>query len=203
MKCGIPSVTLEGERSDWVKLLEKIDKFEQFGKEPTAWATLLRPIIRRFVQSFDGEPDLDFWNKVCHRQNRGSGMTHMSGWITAFCVWSNKGNWQGPFLETAYIPTSTPHLELDGVRYSETLNPRNIPIGFCEVDVEVNDNGKKFDCMMVSGHLARKTIGENMDTISPMPAWFMFLKEKCEDLEEVAIQGMIEDIRNGKYASLK
>jgi len=95
LDCGIPSVNLEGEKSDWEKLLARVDKLKEFGTETKAWAALLRPIFRRFVKAFDVEPDTDFWGRVCHYSG-GSGPTYLSGWITAFCVWNNEGKWQGP-----------------------------------------------------------------------------------------------------------
>jgi len=51
--CGIPSVTLEGEKSDWESLLARIDKLSTFGAEPSTWASLLRPILSRFVGAFE------------------------------------------------------------------------------------------------------------------------------------------------------
>ena len=96
LMCGIPSVTLEGEKSDWERLLTRLDKLDSFGEEPKAWAAMLRPILIRFVGAFDGEPDVDFWSRVCHYHSQGSGPSYLSGWITAFCVWSSEGKWQGP-----------------------------------------------------------------------------------------------------------
>ena len=69
--CGIPSVTLEGEKSDWERLLARLDKFDSFGEEPKAWAAMLRPILTRFVRAFEGEPDIDFWSRVCHYHPQG------------------------------------------------------------------------------------------------------------------------------------
>ncbi|KDR69753.1 hypothetical protein GALMADRAFT_160257 [Galerina marginata CBS 339.88] len=195
LDCGIPSVTLEGEKSDWEKLLARLDKLESFGPEPTVWASLLRPILKRFVSAFDGEPDLDFWGKVCHFESGGSGPTWLSGWITAFCVWTSEGKWQGPPmsrpLET-WIPTrgSFP-LTLDDVTY-EIIDSSEVPPGFCEVDVVLDDNGDLFDCLMVSGHLAGKVEGDERDTLRPFPSWFMFIKEECEDPEEVALRKAVE-----------
>ncbi|KAF4618788.1 hypothetical protein D9613_009758 [Agrocybe pediades] len=172
MTCGIPSVTLEGERSDWMKLLERVDKLDMFGKEPTTWASLLRPILCRFVAAFDGEPDIDFWGKVCHHHSMGSGQTYLSGWITAFCVWSNDGKWlKRPFG----LNSGNLELQLDGVGY-RCIDFQDVPTEFCEVDVKLLEDGKEFDCMMVSGHLARLTTGNDMDTVRPMPCWFMFEK---------------------------
>ncbi|KAJ3484795.1 hypothetical protein NLJ89_g11953 [Agrocybe chaxingu] len=99
MYCGIPSVTLEGAKSDWENLLARLDKLPTFGAEPAAWAALLRPILKRFVNAFDGNPDIDFWARVCHYDSGGSGPPYLSGWVTAFCVWDSNGKWQGPSLE--------------------------------------------------------------------------------------------------------
>jgi hypothetical protein len=63
------------------------------------------------------------------------------------------------------------------------INSNDVPVGFCEVDVKVNDNGEEFDCLMVSGHVAHRAEG-NVDTVCPFSAWFMFTKgEPREDKE--------------------
>jgi len=187
LQCGIPSVTLEGEKSDWEKLLARIDKLEEFGVETSAWAALLRPIFRRFIKAFDGEPDTDFWGRVCHYSSGGSGPTYLSGWITAFCVWNNEGKWQGPPIadQTAHQHFQgrgwvSRALTLDGVNYP-TIDSNDVPPGFCEVDVKLDDNGLELECMMVSGHLASFIEGQKRDTIRPVPSWFMFVKAECED----------------------
>ncbi|KDR78612.1 hypothetical protein GALMADRAFT_277996 [Galerina marginata CBS 339.88] len=194
--CGIPSVTLEGEKADWEKLLARVDKFKSFGPEPTIWASLLRPILKRFVSAFDGKPDVDIWGKVCHFHSWGSGPTWLSGWITAFCAWSSEGKWQGPPVSGS-PPTWTSRgsfrLKLDDVTYM-IIDDSGIPPGFCEVDVELNDNGECFDCMMVSGHLASQVVGETRETLKPLPTWFMFIKEECEDPEAVAMRRLWEEI---------
>ncbi|KAF9484824.1 hypothetical protein BDN70DRAFT_849120 [Pholiota conissans] len=178
LQCGIPSVTLEGEKSDWERLLLRIDKLKDFGPEPEIWASLLHPILSRFVTAFDGNPDVEFWNRVCHYKSHGSGETVLTGWITAFCVWDSRGVWMGPPLTGSELRYRSPGeiLVLDGVQYG-AVGAYNLPSGFCDVDVLLNDNGKEFDCMMVSGHLALKTEGEDRDTVRPHPGWLMFIKE--------------------------
>ena len=109
--------------------------------------------------------------------------SYMCGWITAFAVWSKEGKWQGPSLngekaDDTHLPDGDLfQLELDGARY-EVKDADSVPAGYCEVDVELMDNGEKFDCMMVSGHLAQLAGGEEGDTVSPLPSWFMFVKEE-------------------------
>ena len=179
--CGIPSVTLEGEKSDWERLLARLDKLDSFGEEPKIWATLLRPILTRFVRAFDGEPDVDFWSRVCHYHTQGSGRTYLTGWITAFCVWSSQGKWQVPSLSEPprtiklFGGGTVPVLVLDKVSYP-VIRSGDVPEGFCEVDVTLDDNGVTLPCMMASGHLAYSVEGERKDMMRPIPSWFMFVK---------------------------
>lgn len=144
---------------------------------------MLRPIISRFVSAFDGNPDVDFWNRVCHVHPQGSGPSYLSGWITAFCVWTNKGKWLGPQLpspnqESINAKTDKDTLKalvLDSVKYP-IIDTLDVPFGFCDVDIKLDDNGINFDCMMVAGHLASVVGGEHSNSLRPAPAWFMFIK---------------------------
>ena len=83
--CGIPTVTLLGEREDWEFLLKKIDKIPSFSTpgntEPETFTSLLRPVLTRFVSSFAdpaSEETLNFWNIATHRTS-GSGPFFLSG----------------------------------------------------------------------------------------------------------------------------
>jgi hypothetical protein len=114
--CGIPRVTLEGERSDWVNILGRLEKLKEYGLETTAWYHLLRPVISRFVAAFDdptSPANVDFWQRIAHYQPGGSGRgDEYTGWITAFTIFSKEGHWQGHGLnmvrlEISHLLTST------------------------------------------------------------------------------------------------
>ncbi|EJF55565.1 hypothetical protein DICSQDRAFT_164213 [Dichomitus squalens LYAD-421 SS1] len=186
--CGIPSVTLEGERADWQKLLDR----------PAAWTRMLRPILERFVKAFDGKPDVEFWGNVAHAHPNYYGPEDMSGWITALSVWNCQGRWQGRPLEEVTNPREVPDAEereklsprdkdklerryvLDGISYP-ALSQTQMAEGFCEVDVLLDDNGQRFDCVMVAGHVAIAVSGSaesQRDTLSPSPEWFIYIKRK-------------------------
>src|SRR3984957_10703646 len=101
LRCGIPRVTLEGEKADWENILNRLEKLKEYGLQTVTWYYLLHPVITRFVKAFDS-PDapenLDFWSKVAHYEGGGSGPTWLHGWITAFCVFGDEGKWLGvPF----------------------------------------------------------------------------------------------------------
>ncbi|KAG1754475.1 hypothetical protein EDB19DRAFT_1925451 [Suillus lakei] len=101
LRCGIPLVTLLGERHDWEVILERLERLKLYSIETIAWYHLLHPIISRFVAAFDAPSspqNLDFWSKVAHYEGGGTGPTYLSGWITAFCVFNEQGVWQGPPL---------------------------------------------------------------------------------------------------------
>ncbi|KAJ7660166.1 hypothetical protein DFH06DRAFT_1472257 [Mycena polygramma] len=81
--CGIPRVTLEGERSDWVNILGRLEKLKEYGIETTAWYHLLRPVIARFVAAFDdpaSPANVDFWQRIAHHTVGISGNDRYTGW---------------------------------------------------------------------------------------------------------------------------
>ncbi|KAJ2893905.1 uncharacterized protein MKZ38_008129 [Zalerion maritima] len=64
LTCGIPSLALLGEKADWEDFMGRLDKLPRLGEEPTQWTALLRPVLTRFVATFDNPEDRevnDFW----------------------------------------------------------------------------------------------------------------------------------------------
>jgi hypothetical protein len=161
--CGLPSVTLLGEKSDWKQIFHKIERLSSFGEEPTQWLTILRPVIKRIVASFDdpnGEETRDFWQKIAHESGGGSGPTYLSGWITAFCFWGNDGKCYRVFDQNPpekkdtmdSMGEETPVLQLDDARYHR-VETDQIPSGTATVPVRLNDFGKITETIMFAGSL--------------------------------------------------
>lgn len=202
LTCGIPEVTVLGTKEDYEDILRRLDKFDEFGKETTVFAALLRPIIRELVEVFNvnsrdpnAAQNTDFWSRICHYKRMGSGPDSISGWVTAFYVWNNDGKWQGPNLNAFSKPISDeerlaaatsggnrshPLLFLDNARYP-SIETAMIPNGFCEVDVVVDEFGAEYNCVMVAGHVGFTISGERNDTLQPSPQWFMFEKEEVQE----------------------
>lgn len=69
---------------------------------------------------------------------------------------------------------------LDGIPYP-TVQFKDIPAGYCEVDVIVDDAEQLFPCTMIAGHVASvataKDPGGPLDTLAPAPQWFIIQKE--------------------------
>ncbi|KAJ7886304.1 hypothetical protein B0H13DRAFT_1628012 [Mycena leptocephala] len=201
--CGIPRVTLKGDKSDWVEILRRLEKLKEYGLETTAWYHLLRPVISRFVAAFDApesQDNVDFWQRVAHFHGGGSGPTYVSGWINAFNVFGAEGAWLGNRLNkgvdsmeaesltakefwATYASHASKDLVLDGTPF-HWLDSSKLPPGFAEVDVKLVDNGELFDCMMTAGVIGMKVSSSgdvalsptgSDDTVQPVSGWWIFI----------------------------
>jgi hypothetical protein len=96
--CGIPSITLKGEKADWERLLSKLNRFAEFGREPSFYADALRPILTRFVKTFEDptNPDIrKFWSQIVSAEfsgDCGGPPFEVTGWIVGFHYWKPNGN---------------------------------------------------------------------------------------------------------------
>ncbi|KAI0341889.1 hypothetical protein BDW22DRAFT_215662 [Trametopsis cervina] len=204
LRCGIPQVTLEGEKADWEEILRRAEKLKEYGDEPSAWHALLKPVLTRFVSAFDdpnSTENIDFWQKVAHVENNFSGPPTLSGWVTAFCAFGYKGNWLGLPIQrytrtrgSTQVPRRSKRaLILDNVQY-HVLDTNNIPPGHAAVDVLIDDHGEMFPSRMVAGFAGIRVsdsrnhqLSESgqRDVIAPVPGWWIFTKREGKGRGEV------------------
>lgn len=189
--CGIPRVTLEGEKSDWTNILDRLEKLKEFGPKTNAWYRLLRPILLRFIKAFDrpdSKENLDFWSQVAHYESFGSGTTWLSGWITAFMVFDEKGLW------TPDKSDQDSELTIDGVSYP-LLDSDEIPAGYAQVDVTLQREvgGVEHPTSLVGGMVGTRVCSSGDKTLSdagerdsarPALAWWWVMKKDPPAEEE-------------------
>jgi hypothetical protein len=164
--CGIPSVTVLGERADWEKIRSKLDKTDQLGEEPAQFAALLKIVLDFFVKTFDQpeDPDvIDFWGRIAHENNNMSGPNWLSGWVTAFCFWDYKGKRIGGLPRSSSLRHSEPDVKYEtdenvtatsfrlDLDQFHTVKMTDIPNGYSSVPITVNDNGIIYQTRMVAG----------------------------------------------------
>ncbi|KAF8350485.1 hypothetical protein F5887DRAFT_939463 [Amanita rubescens] len=175
LDCGIPRVTLEGTKKDWEDIASRLEKLENYGEDAKSWYRVLQPVISRFISAYDdpNSPELrNFWNKVAHYEGGGSGPTYLSGWITAFCFFSEKGSRVAQLMGGQLV--------LDGVSYPK-IDSQDVPVGFAEVDVELDDNGEKFETTIIAGSIGSQicmSTSSVRDAIRPLPAWWYMIMEE-------------------------
>ena len=180
--CGIPSVTLLGDREDWVELQRRIDRIPELKGETVEFHRLLKPIARHMLLSFD-EPTstavLEFWRGIaCWEVPSyfGSGeepKDKITGWITAFCFWKATG-------ERNHFSNQNDRHRIDGVAYG-SLDEDKKPAGWAAVPVKVvtkDPCGNILDtrqCRMVAGSIGmcpgkHSEMGVTLDGPEPAPA---------------------------------
>ncbi|EAT87510.1 hypothetical protein HBI56_122700 [Parastagonospora nodorum] len=208
--CGIPTITLLGQRADYEDILQRLDKLDDLGPEAKDWASLLRPIMRRFVASFDPEMSSEvktFWSSIVHH-SAGSGQSYLSGWLTAFCFWDSEGvsmyYRNSPAFSDPYTPVEKnnicgPRLQIDGVWYA-CVDTERIPTGFASVPVTVIDNGVEYKTKMVAGSLGigversgekDKDGVEKLDSVRGLSGWVMY--ELVGGEEKKVMKGDLEN----------
>ncbi|KAF9957867.1 hypothetical protein BGZ70_009373 [Mortierella alpina] len=175
MMCGLPAVTLLGERSDWEKLLLRAEKLSEYGEATTKWRDLLRPVLAGFVQTFSdpkAQETKDFWQRIAHYSGGGSGPTYLSGWITAFLFFDRDGKslhevvhhdvWTGQPVQGLVLDNATFHV----------VDTSDIPPAYAEVPVLLNDNGVEIKTTMVAGLMGTR-VSELNKVVQPQAAWWI------------------------------
>ena len=180
LRCGLPRVTLEGTVEDWQKLQHLANRFLEFETgdgHMKQWHSLFTPVLDEFVNSASGSPDLEFWKLVVHYQGNGSGPRFLSGWITVFCPYDDKGTWMCDLKKTPILRGDIFRGDSDdGDVFSRwpKIDTNRIPSGSCCVDVIVNDNGTIYNCELVAGHGSYIGVGTQ---IRPNVEWSLSLKK--------------------------
>ncbi|KAG5179160.1 hypothetical protein JKP88DRAFT_270402 [Tribonema minus] len=168
LSCGLPSVTLLGELSDWQEIEARAKRLADFDAGDglmAEWSGLLAPILEQFTLSAQGKPSTDFWSKVCHRIGGASGPTYLSGWVTAFAVFNEKGKWVGRseaslgsylfkdrWADAAPAATNTTDGPAEQQPEWPFVDTSHIPSGTVSVPVTVDDHGTEYKTTLTAGH---------------------------------------------------
>ncbi len=170
--CGIPKVTLEGTLEDWQKLRTKVAHFKSFNVNClTHWADLLDPVLAKFVDSYQGKVDEEFWSHICTQTGWGSGPRYFEGWATVFTPFDHKS---GEYILNDAQPESN--------KWGK-INMNAIPSAAVEVPVKLNDNGVEYDTIFYGGHLVTIYDPAN-DTLRPSVDWLIIDKTGQEKVTD-------------------
>ena len=173
--CGIPYITVAGNKRDWKIILEKIEMLEKIGL--TEWARELRPVISEFVKAADGKPDIEFWKNIYKNATEYNGF-YISGWIIKFFPYikelqsegdNNFDETQGGYKrEEVYLPNK--FMEGDSYLLS-TLSTDNFPSGIAKVSIVWINRFKNNTVMMelYAGFFAIRQYEDR--SLEPLISW--------------------------------
>jgi len=195
---GFAAVTLLGDRKDWVQIWRDIKQYILRDNGMTSWAKLLCPIATQFINSFD-HPDsdevIDFWTMAVYFDGSGhEDPQTLSGWITAFCYWSNPHFCTDNEEIVSYADVNSQAdavvLCQEGLYYqrhrlwmSRQLYPlvscdekdqNHIPstIGLIKIGIADSNCSKNYEATMVAGHFGM-SVDKKGSVAQPAPGWFL------------------------------
>ncbi|OAA35961.1 hypothetical protein NOR_07769 [Metarhizium rileyi] len=186
--CGLPSVTLLGTRNDWARLYKKLDRLVEFGAEPAQYAHNLKPIISRFVRTWDepNSPEIkSFWTEIVRANKKficGAGPTEfdISGWITGFLHWREDGT----LVKPKGSGPRKDDLRVDGVAYGR-LDIDHLPVGYAKAPLKMldyPDRGVDTEAYVLAGNIGIKRTsskplvegGKPQVLAEPLNSWFLY-----------------------------
>lgn len=175
--CGIPNITLEGTVADWKSILVRLKKLKEYNLG--TWYDMLKPILKEFVAAKKKKPNTKFWNRICDHYGGGSGPSYISGWLTAFAVFDEDGNWTNVSNVHPFI------VRKENSKYKRWLviEIDKIPSGIVKVDVKIVDNDDEYQSVMFAGHVGYKVLDDNC-TFQPQIGWALALKSSAEEVGE-------------------
>lgn len=154
-RCGIPSVTLEGDKADWEDVATRA---EEVGKrfELNWWTEHLMPVLEQCISAFD-KPNPEFWAEF-YKQNGGSGGPYVSGHILNLF----------PYLKDYKGGLVRNELLGDKKRSFGGVIDENFPSGLsiCPFIWKILTTGEKFDMRLISGFVGAS---QDEDTLGLKP----------------------------------
>ncbi|KAI9353736.1 hypothetical protein BDR26DRAFT_849125 [Obelidium mucronatum] len=175
--CGIPSVTLLGTLQDWKDIQQRVLKIAEYGENCEKWSRMLSSILKEFVAVVEDpvNVNLQFWQRICHYHPTGSGPTYVSGWSSAFAVFSDKVRWCGDefTVKTRYGDI------IDSLEYPVISS---IPHGYATIDITVDDYGTQHNCAMFVGHTGYDIV--ETCGVAPKLCWAIVLKGDSDEKKD-------------------
>ena len=95
--CGIPRITLLGEVADWKSIRTRAENLAEYDLE--WWTKALVPVMDHFVRAAEGNPDVQFWDKM-YKQEGGSGGPYATGWVNVLFPYLE--NYKGVMVKNEY-----------------------------------------------------------------------------------------------------
>lgn len=161
--CGIPSVTLLGEESDWLDIHRRLDYLSTFASghpQLAAWQSARRSLVSKMVETFrvpDSADVVRSWRRAVHASEDGySGEKNLSGWILAFVFWDTDGTLLGG-CRPSQIWQDSVAKHGDEWWYGENAYYpvlwNRVPAALVHVPIHVRDDNEKYMAKAVAGSI--------------------------------------------------
>jgi uncharacterized protein DUF4419 len=200
--CGLPKLTLEGSLEDWQRLVTKAEHLRDFNQETlTNWADVLVPVLQEFVNAYQGNVNLDFWERICTHNRVGSGgQKKFRGWFVALSPFDADGK---------YLLRSKNEIEEDHIYC--VIDDDDIVDCFISMPVTIEDHtaecgdfdrpgGKRYQTTFFAGMLMTQ-YDEGNNTLRPTTDWGIIINE--EITLETLQKYVTKEIEKSYYGDVK
>lgn len=172
--CGIPSITITGEKKDWELILSKLEMLDKIGL--SKWKESLKPIINEFINVYSGKINKKFWKSIYKFKEEEYSENQLSGWIVKLFPYLKKVDGEGVYdknqdlykSEEKYVPNQF----LEGDKYLHAkLTTDDFPSGMAQIDVLWNNYFKNVSSKIevYAGFFAIKQYSDK--TLEPFISW--------------------------------
>ncbi|MDD4923042.1 MAG: DUF4419 domain-containing protein [Bacteroidales bacterium] len=186
--CGIPSITLKGKREDWQKMLHQLVMLRKIGLSD--WAETLNPIIKEFVNVYDGKTNNQFWQNI-YKNAFEYNAFYISGWIIKLFpyvkVLEGRVGYEAKLNADIMIEKLIPNKLLNGDDYLlSTLSTDNFPSGIAKINILWKNHfyESTHDMEVLAGFFAMKQYGDK--SLEPFISWAICEKDAEKPTYEVA-----------------
>ncbi len=176
LQCGIPNITLEGTVGDWENILQRLEKLKTYKLDK--WYDMLKKILKEFVAAKNEKANIEFLNRICHHLGGASGPRFISGWLTAFAVFNEDGNWTDHKDNASLTMFSRISVEQEW----PVINIAAIPSGIVNVNVKIAEGSVVHESVMFAGHVGYKVLKDKC-TLQPQIGWGIALKQTVPEVE--------------------
>ncbi len=162
--CGIPYVAVEGNSSDWKKILKRTEEFGKYGL--TWWTDVVCDIISHIVDAVEGRGSESFWADIFN-EGGGSGGPYYNGWICKLLPY-NTTSWNGRIFKNHLVEK---HFEAK--KYGSMFNgisPENMPSSLSSCPFKWEYYHQNFDMRFIAG-IAGAEQDEDSMALRPKVVW--------------------------------
>jgi len=191
--CGIPNISLSGEKKDWETILHQLNKLDELGL--SEWAENIRPLIQEFINVYDGKIDKEFWQRIYKTASEYSA-TYISGWIIKFFPYLKSAGESAEANDrkdvSVYKEETKPNPFWQGEKYLlSNLQTSDFPSGIAKIDIIWN-NFFKDQTKVIQAFAGFFAIKQYKDrTLEPFISWAI-----CDKSEKIAPKTNRDSLNN-------
>jgi hypothetical protein len=176
--CGLRYIEMRGVEDDYVRLISKTRDLMNLpggiGDNLTPYLQNVTDIFEKFLETFRGNVDKNFWDTNHSYKNRGSGSTIITGWVRNMVCYSEEGE----FLGNKKIDECS-----------------NLPCSYSTVEFKWSENGFEREHMRLMTGLISVEVVDGGEAYKPVSGWIVYddskdcnIRKETEEFNKRAIK---------------